>query len=207
MHHLANYFKSANTFLNVRIHSVNVMRTADCTHSVHVLFFCLACALSCPFLTWRCTIWMLSRFLSSSYHLRSFFFKHLIWCIGTTVCSLSMYLFWHTHIQLYVQMFTIHFNIMVGHNKMLHPYRSHLFMDQNSTTPLQSCLFLDLVVMILVCSLHHHFCFLIWWICSFCWLVKSAPSDLHLIMAMDQPTLMFSSLFFHIMLVFCHLLY
>ncbi len=30
-----------------------------------------------------------------------------------------------------------------------------------------------------------------------CWLVKSAPSDLHLIMAMDQPTLKFCSLFSH----------
>lgn len=102
----------------------------------------------------------------------------------------------------YVQMFTLRFSIMVGHNKMLHPYRSHSFMEV-SAKPLLSCLFSDLVVLVLVCSLHHHICILIWWICLFCWLVKSAPSNLHLIMAMEQPTLKFCSLFSHYA---CHLL-
>lgn len=77
MQHLVRLLKGANEILNVHIHSVHSvtvkrtgrLHTLSC--HLHVLFFCLACALTCPFLTSCHTTWMLPRFMSSSYH---FFF-------------------------------------------------------------------------------------------------------------------------------------
>lgn len=76
---------------------------------------------------------------------------------------------------------------MVAHGRMLHPYRSHSFVDQNSWRfqLRQSSLFSNLAVMMLVCLLRRHY--LAFFLNGYVHF-KSVDSYIHLIMAMDQPT-------------------
>lgn len=74
LQHLTRLFKGTNEISNVHIYSDSLCQEDRQTAyfisslSFHVLFFCLACALTCPFFTLCHTTWMLPRFMSSSYH-------------------------------------------------------------------------------------------------------------------------------------------